>query len=56
MEWPSRTGSGKAERFDETNDVACVIAVQIPMKRCARLPVTSGVRHYYVVVAFESAR
>lgn len=48
--------SGKSERFDESNDVACVVAIQIPMKRRARLSVTSGVRHYYVVVAFESAR
>ena len=48
--------SGKSERFDETNDVTCVIAVQIPMKRGARVPVSSGVWHCYVVVTFESAR
>lgn len=28
----------KSECFDETNDVVCVIAVQIPMKRCAHFP------------------
>jgi hypothetical protein len=48
--------SGNSERFDETNNVARVIAVQITMKRCARLPVTSGIWHYDVVVTFESAR
>jgi len=47
---------GKSERFDKTNDVACVIAVQIPLKRRARLPVASGVWHYYVVLIFKSAR
>jgi hypothetical protein len=48
--------SGKPERFDKTNDIACVIAVQIPLKRRARLPVASGVWHYYVVLIFKSAR
>jgi hypothetical protein len=47
--------SRKPEPLDESNDIACVILVPIPVERCARIPVPSGVWHHDVVFAFESA-
>jgi hypothetical protein len=48
--------SHKPEPLDESNDSACVILVPIPIDRCARIPVPSGVWHQYVVFTFERAR
>jgi len=48
--------SGEPQRFDEADDVAGVVAIHIPVKRCARLSVTPGVGHHHVVIALESAR
>lgn len=47
---------GKPQRFDESDDVACVVAIHVAMNRRARLSVTPGVGHHHVIVAFESTR
>jgi hypothetical protein len=52
---PQQNRSGKSDSSDESDDVARVIFVPIPMKWRARIPVSPGVRHHYVVFAFESA-
>lgn len=44
-----------SEPFNQSNDVLSEIVIQIPMRRCAGLSVTSGVRHYNIVVIFETA-
>src|SRR5258708_1750918 len=52
---PQQNRSGKSEPSDESNDVARVILVFVPMKWRGRIPVSPGVRHHYVVFVFESA-
>lgn len=47
--------SGKPEPLDESHNIACMILVPIPMGRCARIPMPSGVWHDYIVFTFQSA-
>ena len=47
--------SGQAEPVDESHDIGCVILIPMPVERCARFPVASGIGHHYVVFAFEVA-
>ena len=52
---PQNDRIGESEPCNQSNDVPSEILIQIPMRRRARLSVTSGVRHYNVVVIFETA-
>ena len=47
--------SHKPKLLDESDNIACMILVPIRVKRLARIPVASGVRHHYVVFPFEGA-
>ncbi len=52
---PQQDRSGKSEPPDESDDVARVVLVTIPVERRARTAVPPGIWHHHVVFTLESA-